>query len=248
MNNFMDAHLEYDDFAWFYNKHWGPYANKAIQILDTLLLAKLPHNSRILDLCCGTGQLAGLLTERKYRVTGIDISREMLAFAMINAPAAQLILADARDFTLAQVFDGVISTYDSLNHILNLDELVAVLNSVYAVLEDGGIFTFDVNTEEGYLNHWQDCTFHIIEDDHACIVQSIYDESDKMAQFKATIFRKINGWQRSDITLLQRCYAESQILDLLSAVGFKTIQVYGYDDEAGLGRVSEQSERMYFNC
>jgi len=244
----MGSYSQYDDFAWVYDRHWGTYANKAIKILETLLLAKLPQGSRILDLCCGTGQLTQLLTHRQYQVTGVDLSTEMLKYARLNAPTVNFIKADARDFALAQVFDGVISIYDSLNHILDLDELVEVFCNVHSVLKKGGLFVFDLNTEEGYLYHWQDCSFHIVEDDHACIVQSRYDENDRLAIFNTTMFRKINGWQRTDITILQRCYSEVQVRDCLDSVGFNDIEVLGYNDELGAGQYTEQSERMYFIC
>ena len=42
----------------------------------------------LLDLCCGTGQLAKYLLERDYNVIGTDLSRRMLEFAVSNTRSA----------------------------------------------------------------------------------------------------------------------------------------------------------------
>jgi ubiquinone/menaquinone biosynthesis C-methylase UbiE len=49
----------YDRFAWVYDRYWaGDFATRVLPVLERLLLASLPAGARILDLCCGTGQLA----------------------------------------------------------------------------------------------------------------------------------------------------------------------------------------------
>lgn len=89
----------YDPFAWVYNRYWGTQsADRLLPALDELLLQDLPSGAHVLDLCCGTGQRADTLTQRGFRVTGVDNSEEMLRFARQNAPAAAFIRADARSF------------------------------------------------------------------------------------------------------------------------------------------------------
>ena len=213
-----------------------------------MILDNLPTRSKILDLCCGTGQLAQELTARGYQVVGVDISSEMIELARLNAPNAEFIVQDARDFYFPESFDCVVSTYDSLNHILDFDGLTSVFLNVYSLLRTDGIFAFDLNTEAGYLYHWPDCAFHILEDDHACIVQSYYNGDDQLARFDATIFRRIDGWQRSDVSIFQRCYSDTRIKDALETTGFVEIDIYGFHDEVGLGELTEQSERAYYVC
>ena len=77
----------YDDFAWFYNLYWNEeFHGLAFPILERIWLARLPESSRILDVCCGTGYLAGLLAARGHAVTGVDASPEMIRHARANAP------------------------------------------------------------------------------------------------------------------------------------------------------------------
>lgn len=238
----------YDGFAWVYNRHWGPYAGQALSIIHELLPNGPTPGSHILDLCCGTGQLAALLTSQDHCVTGIDASAQMLRFARENAPDVQFAQADARAFSLAHPCDGAVSTFDSLNCILTIEDLTRVFANVHAALKPGGWFLFDMNTEAGYLYHWEDGTFSIVEDDHACIIRSDYDADEHLAQFDVTIFSLAEGWQRHDFTLTQRCHAEEAVRSALAAVGFVDIAVHGYDDERGLTELHSESERMYFTC
>jgi 2-polyprenyl-3-methyl-5-hydroxy-6-metoxy-1,4-benzoquinol methylase len=92
---------DYDAFARAYNRHWGPRAGDTqLPILRDLLLPRPPAKAAILDLCCGSGHLAHLLTMEGYEVTGLDGSQELLNLARRNAPQAAFVLADARSFTL----------------------------------------------------------------------------------------------------------------------------------------------------
>src|SRR5207253_2322755 len=117
-------------FAPIYNRHWRRFSAQAVDVLDGLLLQRLPPGAHILDLCCGTGQPAKQLLDRGFRVTGIDQSARMLEYARTNAPSGQFIHADARDFTLHESVDAVVSVSDSLNHIADPDGLLAAFGSV----------------------------------------------------------------------------------------------------------------------
>ncbi len=216
-------------------------------MLDELLLNKLPEQARVLDLCCGTGQLAHLLSERGYHMTGIDSSPEMISFAQENAPNVDLSVQDARYFHFPPMYDAVISTYDSLNFITESWELTNVFENAFVCLKESGWFLFDLNTQSGYLDHWDDGTFDIIDDDHVCVVQTSYDQNE-LHRFDITIFRQMDGWQRSDVALFQRYYPESAIREILSIACFTEISTYGYHDETGLGELTPESERMYFVC
>ena len=244
----MNSNTADHDFAWIYNKHWGPYASQALYILDELILNHIPKGARILDLCCGTGQLSAKLGGLGYPVTGIDISEDMLRFARKNAPEAKFILANAKEFKPAEMFDCVVSTYDSLNFIISLEELSTVFQNVHLSLHQNGIFLFDLNTEYGYLYHWDDGILSFVEDDHACTVRAAYDFDEKLSRLDTTIFRLLDGWQRSDLTFYQKFHSESDVQTALELAGFTNIVVHGYNDEQGLSDLNEESERMYFVC
>ena len=161
----MNAYDAYDPFARVYNQHWGFFATKAYPILEHLVLEKLPPGCAVLDLCCGTGQLAAELSRRGYRATGLDGSEGMIEIARKNAPDVDFVVQDARNIDLHREFAAAFSTFDSLNHVMSLDELEQVFRSVFTVLEGGGYFVFDLNMEEGFRSRWRG-SFAFVEEDH----------------------------------------------------------------------------------
>src|SRR5688572_24093588 len=118
---------DYDPFALAYNRHWSSFAPRMVPVLQRLGLDALSSGASLLDVCCGTGQLCRALTDLGYRVTGVDGSQEMLRFARDNAPGADFVYADVREFRTGQRFDTAVSTFDSLNHMLTLDDLTHAL-------------------------------------------------------------------------------------------------------------------------
>ncbi len=87
---------------------------------------KLPPESHILDVGCGTGRHAVELARRGYKVTGIDISSGMLAEAKKEASKAGIevewIHADASKFTSPRSFDAAICLCEGAFGLLGKDD------------------------------------------------------------------------------------------------------------------------------
>jgi SAM-dependent methyltransferase len=247
----------YDPFAWIYNRHWGKsFLPTILPVMENLVLRHIPPAASIIDICCGTGQLAANLSAMSYKVTGIDGSSSMLKFAKKNAPGVKFIHADVRNFTESlknnhtrvPKFHAVVSTFDSLNHVMSLSDLSSVFTNVHQVLRTGGYFLFDLNTEAGYLYEWAG-DFTIVEDDHVCVVQNTYTPSKRIATFDATIFRwQKGGWYRSDITMYQKYHNPDRVVALLKSAGFQDIEVYGFNLEDGIKPLSKEMRRAFFVC
>jgi len=98
--------------------------------LDELGLAP---GALVLDLACGTGDLARELARRHYRAVGADLSAAMLAAA--GALGVPLVRADAAALPLPTGrFDGVVSGFS----VRNFAALEAVLAEAARVLRPGG--------------------------------------------------------------------------------------------------------------
>ncbi|MDQ7820028.1 MAG: class I SAM-dependent methyltransferase [Armatimonadota bacterium] len=228
----------YDRFAWFYHRYWGSgpdaFAYRILPVLDRLVLPHVPAGARILDLCCGDGTLADLLQARGYRVTGVDGSLELLRYARRTAPDARFICADVRRLALPPVFDAVLCTYDSVNHLMDRAELEAAFRAAAGAVRPGGRFCFDVNTADGYLARWRG-SFSIIADDHVLAARPRFDPATGVATFQLALFRQEEGrWTRTDLTLSQRCHPDATLREALQAAGFAAVEVSDAERDWGL--------------
>ena len=235
----------YDDFAWFYDRYWNEeFHALSFPILQRIWLARLPERAAILDVCCGTGYLAGILLARGHSVTGIDCSPVMVEYARENQPTGDFRVADATSFELPAAFDAAVSTFDSINHILAPKDLQAAFCRVAAALRPGGLFAFDVLLEDAYRTNWGQ-SFALVRDDHVLtITGSGFDFRTRQARCTITMFRLLEGnWQRSDVTILERCYTGKEVSDALERAGFGEILCY---DAGDLGMGGELGEGRTF--
>jgi SAM-dependent methyltransferase len=101
----------------------------------------------VLDLCCGTGLLAGELIARGYAVVGIDASDAMLAVARKRlGPEAALSRMTLPHLTLEGVFDAAVCTFDGMNY-LTPGELGPTIAAVARLLRPAGWLVFDLHTD-----------------------------------------------------------------------------------------------------
>lgn len=218
----MRRFSDYDAFAWLYTNYWGEeFHGEAVPVLERLLLHRLPPKAEILDLCCGDGRITQTLCRRGYIVAGLDGSEQMLTYARQRAPKAEFYLDDARRFKLPPRFDAVISTFDSLNHIMESEDLLKVFVNAYACLKPGGYFAFDLNREEAYMDLWSR-TSTIVDRKAVSVARGSYDTATKVAVCDVTLMR-LDGdaWKRSDFRLKQRLHHRDTVMNGLTSIGFR---------------------------
>ncbi len=221
----VDSRSDYDLFARVYDRHWGGFADGILPVLDRLIPGKLAEGARVLDLCCGTGRLAATLTRRGCEVIGVDVSEAMIDLARHNAPDAEFMVADARSFTVGEPVGVVVSTYDSLNHIMSASDLADVFGRVGDALVEGGSFVFDLNTEDGYQARWRG-SFGIATDTEVVVVRPRYDQEERIGTMELTVMTLDDGaWSRTDVALAQRCHEEGEVLGALAGAGFGSVEV-----------------------
>ncbi len=89
---------------------------------------------KILDLGCGTGDLAKQLTDYGAEVTGVDQSEQMIEQARGKYPAIKFIVQDATELEFHREFDAVFS-----NAALHwIKQPVQALECMYKSLKQGG--------------------------------------------------------------------------------------------------------------
>jgi SAM-dependent methyltransferase len=89
--------------------------------VDWLLARMGPRCSSVLEPACGSGRIVMELARRGLDVVGTDISPAMVAAATRRLEsahvAAEVVLADMRDFDLGRSFDGAVCPINTLGHL-----------------------------------------------------------------------------------------------------------------------------------
>ena len=218
-------------FAYVYNKKWTDFIEKiGPLILDFYSNQSISKkNKRILDLCCGTGQLAALFLGKGYYVTGIDLSANMLYYAeennkiYIKKSKCEFIQDNAANFSLKKKYGLVVSTYDSLNHLEDEQSLKNCFNSTYKILVKDGYFIFDLNTYLG-LQNWKKA--HFIKDDEMMIkIKGGFNKLENKAYTYISGFVRLKDGTSKEFTevIFNTCFKMETVEELLEKAKFKEI-------------------------
>ena len=97
-------------------------------------------DTKVLDLCCGSGQATQILVQFSRDVTGLDASPLSLKRAKRNVPSAHYVEAFAEEMPFADNYFDLLHTSVALHEMQPL-QLQQILRQVYRVLKPGGIFT-----------------------------------------------------------------------------------------------------------
>lgn len=201
----------------------------------------------VVDLGCGTGTLTELLYQKGYDMIGVDNSESMLGIAMDKRTVSEseilYLLQDMRELELYSTVGTVISVCDSVNYILEEEELLQVFSLVNNYLYPGGIFIFDFNTEYKYREIIGDTTIAENREDCSFIWENYYDEDSCINQYDVTIFAKEENelFRRFTETHYQKGYTPEQIVSLLEQAGMTLVELRDADTE---GNVTAKSERV----
>ncbi len=226
-----------------YDRYWNNwYLPAAKPALERLFFSDVPAGCKVLDVCCGSGHVTREFVERGYRVTGVDSSSALIEIARSQLPDATFVVQDVRRLEFKKEFDAAVSTFDSLNHLLTLQDLQATFCGARAALKPSGLFVFDMNLEDAWrldLHTWT----ATVNDDSVSLVRGSFDAVEKLATTELVWFVP-NGsaWERRTSIVQERCYTQQEILDALGNAGFSSPAAFvaseaGVTAELGYGRV-----------
>ena len=202
--------------------YWYQYLKHILYYYD-----KKPVN--IMELGCGTGNMMKYFSNEVNNVYGIDKSEDMLAIAqnkfqennnvkLFNTDMSQKIKYDS--------FDFVYSIFDSMNYILEFDELSNVFENVFLNLEEDGIFVFDINTEYRLMDIVEG-TKKLEGDFYTCYWRDIVDEENEQWIVELNIYLdKEDEIENFTETHVETSYPLEKIKKELLNIGFHQVDYY----------------------
>lgn len=242
----MDA---YTGFAAVYDMFMDniPYG-KWSEYLTSLLEEYGVTDGLVLDLGCGTGTLCRLLAARGYDMIGVDVSDEMLEIAMEkqaeNPDGVLYLHQDMREFELYGTVRAVVSICDSMNYLMEYEDLVQVLKLVNNYLDPKGVFVFDLNTVYKYREELGEQTIAENRDEGSFIWENFYDEEEMLNEYDLTLFiREEDGrYRKYEETHYQRAYGLETVKQAIDEAGMEFVAAY---DAFTKEPPREDSERIY---
>lgn len=226
-------------------EEWGNY-------LISLLREYGIREGLVAELGCGTGSMTELLAAAGYDMIGIDRSEEMLEAALEKKERSGheilYLCQDMREFELYGTVRALICICDSMNYILEEEEILGILRSAAQnYLDYGGLFIFDLNTEYKYQEILGEQTIAENREEGSFIWENYYDEEERMNEYQLTLFirQEKDCYRKYEEVHYQRAYPLDTIKRLVEESGLKLLHLY---DAFTHEPAREDSERVYVIC
>ena len=111
----------------------------------------IERDTKVLDLCCGSGQATEILVEHSQAVTGLDASPLSVQRAQQNVLQAQYVEAWAEDMPFSDNCFDLVHTSMAL-HEMTPEQRQQIIQEVYRVLKPGGWFALvDLHAPTNFL-------------------------------------------------------------------------------------------------
>ena len=254
----MDSLEAYTDFASVYDVFMDgtPYqgwADFLAEMIEKYGISKPVRDGQeknlVLELGCGTGALTERMYEKGYDMIGVDNSQEMLGVALAKKEASGsdilYLCQDMRELDLYSTVGTVISACDSINYLLEGQEVEGVFALVENYLYPGGLFLFDFNTLYKYEQVIGDATIAENREECSFIWENYFHGKERVNEYDLTVFVKEgkgNMFRRFTETHFQRGYTLEEMEGFLERAGMEVLFALDADTHQAPGA---QSQRIY---
>ncbi|MBR3928515.1 MAG: class I SAM-dependent methyltransferase [Clostridia bacterium] len=205
----------------------------------------------VLDAGCGTGPLSVRFAKKGIKVTGIDLSEDMLRVASDKARKwgvpVRFVCQDMRFMEIPSRVDAVICACDGVNYLIAEDDVRMFFSRVFKALKPASPFAFDISNEEKLKKMGQTYLYGEDREDSAYIWTNDYDEKTRLIEMNLTFFvqEEDGRFARFTEAHTQKAHRVSEITALLEEAGFIDICVFGGDSGESEG---PGGKRVYFLC
>ncbi|QDP99471.1 class I SAM-dependent methyltransferase [Lysinibacillus fusiformis] len=207
---------------------------------------------KLLDIGCGTGVLGLMLADAGYKVSGVDLSEEMLAIAAerfadvgLHVPLYCMSMHELDGFA---ELDVVTIAIDSLNYVVEEEDVYATLKHIFEALRDGGQLFFDVHSLFKMDDIFLDGPFTYDDGDISYVWHTEPGDFEHSVVHQMTFYvRDVASdlYERFDEEHVQRTFPIEQYMTWLRTIGFTDVEVTAdFTDEAP----EDESERIFIRA
>lgn len=186
---------------------------------------------RMAECGCGTGSMTVEFADMGVKVTGMDLSAEMLRIAQAKARRAgqQIIFVeqDMRNLEVPRSVDAVVCACDGVNYLTSAQDVQAFFDAAYRALKKGGVLAFDISTGAKLLS--MPGNVYAEDRDEVTWLWFTEAEEDRRVRMDIAFFLKDEDgrYERFDEEQLQRAHTPQELTAALEKAGFTDICIYG---------------------
>ena len=178
-----------------------------------------------LDLACGSGYFTRALKRAGFKVTGVDVSPEMLTVAKQKCQQeglnVEFLCQDVKKLKSFQKVDFVTIINDGVNY-LSAKDLEKALKAIKSALKPNGLLFFDFSTEYKLRHVLGNNLFGEDREDVTYLwFNTLNDDSVKMDL--SFFFKDGDKYIKREETHLQYIHTLTDILNLLEKLGYKSV-------------------------
>ena len=147
-----------------------------------------------------------------------------------------------KNFSFNTKFDLIVSFFDSLNYLTDVDQLQSCFESAASSLNKDGLFIFDMNSI-GRIKTIEEKSFVIEGDSYECFWEDIVKPEEDLWQVKLKICPDNDALPCFEESHNERGYKIKTVLRLLKNSGFRAVDVY---NAFSFSKGKNNSDRLYF--
>lgn len=231
MSQFGDLYSEYYDLL-YNDKNY----KSEVDYIDKLIKENSFNARSLLDMGCGTGKHAELLSDKGYIVHGIDLSEDMLKVAEKRRIGREDKLlftnSNIQELQLEKKFDAVISLFHVMSYQNSNDELTKAFKVAQTHLKIGGIFIFDFWYGPAVLTDLPTTRVKRLENDNikiSRIAEPVLHAQENMVDVNYDVF--IENKKTKEITEKKelhkmRYFFDTELEIVCTKLGFSIIKKY----------------------
>ncbi len=196
------------------------------EFISSIMIDYIDNPRTVLELGCGTGKFGAKFSTDDFRITGVDISLDMLRVARTRAYRNfRILCADIRDFAFSCKFDFIFSVHDTMNYMLTEDDVARVFRCTKDVMHDGSIFLFDITTENNIKRFFDNKTSFYKTRGILAEWSNRYDKKKKHVISSFNICSPDGSVKKEEHH--QRIYSIKEMTEILAYEGFEILDILG---------------------
>lgn len=238
----------YKDFAYIYDKlSFDLDYEKYAENIKSLVIKNNVKREKMLELACGTGMLTNHFFDFIEKIDALDLSKSMLEVfsKKFQKDNVSLYNYDMVDFQYENSYDLIVILLDSINYILDENDLKKLMENSYKNLKEGGLLIFDINSEykmkevfgsKSYIYEYEDIFYtwdNIKTDDIIDMELNFFVENED------------GTYQRIIENQVERIYSVDFMEKILRENNFSEIEIFDEDD---MGKIKDNTLRILFKA